>query len=94
MKTLVFASRNRGKMVEVEHILNSLLGQDGVKLLNLDDIGYIGEIEETGQTFEENALAKAKMAYLKSGIPSFADDSGLEVDALRGEPGIYSARYA
>lgn len=94
MKKMVFASHNRGKIREVERILRGYLGENAITLLSLEDIGFVGEIEETGTTFEENARIKARAAFDFSGIPSFADDSGLMVDALGGEPGVYSARYA
>ena len=93
MKEFVFASRNAHKAREIADILSKNLGFE-FRVLTLDDIGFEGEIVEDGATFEENALIKARAAYKKSGIPSFADDSGLEVDALDGAPGIYSARYA
>ncbi|MBE6700336.1 MAG: RdgB/HAM1 family non-canonical purine NTP pyrophosphatase [Ruminococcaceae bacterium] len=93
MVKFVFASRNEHKAREVAHILSRHLEFD-FQVLTLDDIGYEGEIVEDGKTFEENAMIKAKAAFSKSGLPSFADDSGLEVDSLHGEPGIYSARYA
>lgn len=93
MKEFVFASRNAHKAREIADILSKNLGFE-FRVLTLDDIGFEGEIVEDGATFEENALIKARAAYEKSGIPSFADDSGLEVDALDGAPGIYSARYA
>ena len=93
MKEFVFASRNAHKAREVADILSRGLDFE-FRVLTLDDIGYEGEIVEDGSTFEENALIKARAAYEKSGLPSFSDDSGLEVDALGGAPGIYSARYA
>ena len=93
MKEFVFASRNAHKAREIADILSQSLDFE-FKILTLDDIGFEGEIIEDGSTFEENALIKARAAYNKSGIPSFADDSGLEVDALDKAPGIYSARYA
>ena len=93
MVEFVFSSRNKHKAKEVYNILSKKL-QFEFKILTLDDIGFEGEITEDGNTFEENAMIKAKAAYEKSHIPSFADDSGLEVDALGGAPGIYSARYA
>ena len=93
MIKFVFASRNAHKAKEIADILSRHLEFD-FEVLTLDDIGFEGEIIEDGKTFEENALIKAKAAFDKSGIPSFADDSGLEVDALGGAPGIYSARYA
>ena len=93
MVQFVFASRNAHKAREVAEILSRKLCFD-FEVLTLDDIGFEGEIVEDGSTFEENAMIKARAAFEKSNIPSFADDSGLEVDALGGEPGIYSARYA
>lgn len=93
MKEFVFASRNAHKAREIAAILSESLDFE-FKILTLDDIGFEGEIIEDGETFEENALIKARAAFDKSGIPSFADDSGLEVDALGKAPGIYSARYA
>lgn len=85
---IVVATRNRGKLREIERILSDL----DVELVPIDRIG--GESpEETGATFEENALAKARSAVDESGLPALADDSGLEVDALEGLPGVKSARY-
>ncbi len=78
--------------------LQAILAQyiPNLQLLSLDDIGFDGDIEEDGITYEENALIKATAAMLASGgaYPAVADDSGLSVDALGGEPGVYSARYA
>lgn len=93
MVSFVFASRNKHKAREIADILSRTLTFD-FEVLTLDDIGFEGDIVEDGKTFEENAMIKAKAAFDKSGLPSFADDSGLEVDALDGAPGIYSARYA
>lgn len=89
---LVLASRNRHKIKEIQSVLSSC-GIDFVELLSLDDIGYEGEIEENGTTFEENAFIKARAA-VKGGYFSVGEDSGLSVKALGGEPGVYSARYA
>lgn len=89
---LVLASRNRHKIKEIQSVLISC-GIDFVELLSLDDIGYEGEIEENGTTFEENAVIKASVPA-GMGYAAIADDSGLEVDALDGRPGVYSARYA
>ncbi|MDR1116870.1 MAG: RdgB/HAM1 family non-canonical purine NTP pyrophosphatase [Oscillospiraceae bacterium] len=85
----VIASNNRKKLEEMKYIL----GEKGFELLSLEDIGFSGEIEETGSTFEENALIKARRIAEFSGMPAISDDSGLVVDALGGEPGVYSARY-
>ncbi len=88
--TIVFATRNAHKVKEVTEILGDL----PIKILTLQEFPQIGEILETGKSFEENALIKARTAYQATGLLSMADDSGLEVDALNGAPGIYSARYA
>lgn len=85
---LLFASQNQGKLSEVRKILQDL------KVICLKDLGDDSEVEETGNTFRENAYLKAKHFYEKYGKPVFADDSGLVVPALNGEPGVRSARYA
>ncbi len=87
---ILFATRNAHKVEEVSDILKDL----PVELQSLLDFPEIGDIEESGQTFEENALIKARTVYQATGLLTIADDSGLEVDALQGAPGIYSARYA
>ena len=90
-ETILFATRNRGKLDE----LRALLGAEGFRLLGLADLGAPPpEVEETGRTFVENALLKARAASRASSLPCVADDSGLEVDALGGRPGVHSARYA
>ena len=89
MKELVFATNNRHKMEEVASKINGKL-----KLLSLADIGCFDDIAETGLTFRENASIKSNYIFKKYNLDCFGDDSGLEVDALHGEPGIYSARYA
>jgi XTP/dITP diphosphohydrolase len=86
---LIFATGNQHKLMEVKKIMPS-----HIELLSLKDIDFTEDIEETGKTLEENALLKAKTIYDKTGISCIADDSGLLVDALNGEPGVYSARYA
>ena len=91
MKLLV-ASRNPKKLAELRRVLDG--AGVALTLLSLDDVAPFDDAPETGATFEENALAKARDAFRASGLPSVADDSGLEVDALHGEPGIRSARYA
>ena len=88
---IVLASRNPKKIRELRQLLSDLLSD--VEVLSLDDVGIMGDIEEDGTTFEENALIKARVAT-GSGYVGVADDSGLAVDALGGEPGVYSARYA
>ena len=87
--TIVLASGNAGKLAELQRILAPL----GVTLRPQSDY-RVPEVEETGLTFVENALLKARAAAIHSGLPAIADDSGLEVDALQGAPGIHSARYA
>lgn len=86
---LVFASNNKNKIAEIQSIL-----PENIKILSLEDIGCFEEIEETADTIEGNAILKANYVTEKYGYDCFADDSGLEVTALNGEPGVYSARYA
>lgn len=85
----VFASGNPGKIAEAERILGAL----GIRIVPQSDFD-VGEVDETGQTFVENALIKALHAARATGLPAIADDSGLAVDALHGRPGVRSARYA
>ena len=89
-KKMVLASRNKGKIREFERMLDGF----GIDLLSLNDYPAIGEIEEDGKSFLENALKKARAVADATGEAVLADDSGLEVEALAGAPGIYSARYA
>lgn len=89
MNKLVLATNNRHKLEEVAQMIG-----DKIELLTLADIGFTGDIDETGTTFAENASIKSRYIYDRYGINCFADDSGLEIDALNGEPGVYSARYA
>ena len=86
---IVFATNNQHKLQEIRQILG-----DRVEVLSLKDIGCDVDIPETGQTLEENALQKARYIYDHYHMDCFADDTGLEVEALDGAPGIYSARYA
>lgn len=90
MKELILATHNLGKVEE----LRQMLGDLPVKVKSLHDFPELGEIPETGTTFEENARIKAETVFAYTGLPVVADDSGLEVDALNGAPGVYSARYA
>ncbi len=90
IKELVVATSNQGKILELKNLLDGL----SLSLYNLTDFPDIHEIPETGHTFKENACLKAAGYALETGIPSLADDSGLEVLALDGRPGIHSARYA
>lgn len=86
---LVFASNNKNKIKEIQ-----LLLPDSIQILSLEDIGCTEDIPETAATIEGNAILKANYVSQKYGYDCFADDSGLEVDALNGEPGVFSARYA
>ena len=86
---LVLASKNQKKLTEMSEILSQL----GVEVCLQSEVGVDVEVEETGTTFEENSLLKAKAVMEASGLPAIADDSGLCVDWLNGAPGIYSARY-
>ena len=74
--------------------MNTLLAPMGISIVGLDDFPQIGDIEETGTTLLENSLIKARSVHQITGLPSLADDTGLEVDALGGAPGVYSARFA
>lgn len=89
MKKIVLASGNAGKLREFQQLLNDC-GFDVLPQSNF----FSENAEETGSTFVENAILKARYACEKTGLPALADDSGIEVDALNGRPGIYSARYA
>ena len=86
---LVFATNNKHKLEEVRAILGNR-----IEVLSLNDINCHDDIPETDDTLEGNALIKARYIYEKFGVDCFADDTGLEVDVLGGEPGVYSARYA
>ena len=90
--TLLLASRNRKKLLELRRILGTAVV--GVKVLGLDDVDHYDEVPESGETFEANALIKARQGFAHTGIPTVADDSGLTVDALNGMPGILSARWS
>lgn len=86
---LVFASNNKNKIKEIQQLL-----PDSIEILSLETIGCHEEIPETSDTIEGNAMLKANYVTEKYGYDCFADDTGLEVEALNGEPGVYSARYA
>lgn len=86
---VVLASKNQHKLVEMRDILSA----QGVEVVLESDVGVDVDVEETGTTFEENSLLKARAVMEASGLPAIADDSGLSVDALNGAPGVYSARY-
>lgn len=89
MTKFVLASHNPGKLKEMSAILEDL----GVEVVLPSQVGVDAEVEETGETFEANALLKAKAVCQAAGLPAIADDSGLCVDALSGAPGVYTARY-
>lgn len=89
MNKIIFATSNQGKMKEIREILQDL----NMEILSLKEAGIEADIVEDGKTFEENALIKARAIRDLTGCIVLADDSGLEVDALNKEPGIYSARY-
>ncbi len=91
MKRFVVATQNLDKLEEIARLLRPI----GIEPVSLKEVGVdFSDVEETGDTFLENARIKARAAFEKSGLPSIGDDSGLTVDALNGAPGIYSARYA
>jgi XTP/dITP diphosphohydrolase len=90
---LLLATRNKAKLLELRRILASS-DISGVRVLGLDDVPRFPEVPETAATFEGNALAKARDAVAATGLATVADDSGLEVDALGGMPGVLSARWA
>ena len=86
---VVLASKNKHKLVEISKITQ----QFDIELVLQSELGIDIDVEETGTTFEENSLLKARAVMEASGLPALADDSGIAVDALNGEPGVYSARY-
>lgn len=90
MNIIVLATRNKGKTREIRELLKSF----PIEIRNLDDFGPIPEVEEDGETFDDNAYKKAAFAARVLGYPAMADDSGLVVTALGGQPGVRSARYA
>lgn len=86
---LVFATQNKNKLSEVQQLM-----PEGIELVSLGDIGHFDDLEETQDTLQGNAQQKAEFVAQKYGMSCFADDTGLEIDALNGAPGVYSARYA
>lgn len=86
---IIFASNNKNKVQEIQNQVPK-----SIQIVTLEEIGCTEDIAETGTTLEENAIIKANYVTEKYGLPCFADDTGLEIDALNGEPGVYSARYA
>lgn len=89
MKKLLVATHNQGKVVEFSEMLADMT----IEWLSLDDVGVMQDVEETGSTFRENSILKARVYAAATGLMTLADDSGLEVDALAGAPGVYTARY-
>lgn len=90
MKKILIATKNKGKLNDIKEIFKDL----NVEIISFLDFEDSPDVDETGKTFEENAQLKAKACYDMYGIPAIGDDSGLVVEQLNGEPGIYSARYA
>lgn len=90
IKKLIFATGNKGKAVEVKNLFKN----SGIEVLTLHDFDNVPEIIEDADTFEGNAFIKAEIIFNRFGLPVVADDSGLEVEQLNNEPGVYSARYA
>jgi len=93
-RRVLLATKNQGKVKEFLRIVAELHGEDAIDLLSAEDFPHLGDIEETGSSFIENALLKARESCRITGIAAIADDSGICVDALNGMPGIYSARWA
>jgi XTP/dITP diphosphohydrolase len=91
---VLLATRNAKKLIELQRILDAALGAHRIALLGLDDVEEYPEVPETGLTFGENALLKAREGCRRTGLPTIADDSGLAVDALNGMPGVFSARWS
>ena len=89
MTKLLVATHNQGKVIEFAEMLSDL----DIEWLSLDNVGVAQDVEETGSTFRENSVLKARTYALETGLITLADDSGLEVDALDGAPGVYTARY-
>ena len=92
MRQLVLATKNKGKIVEFERLLNQ--HAQSIKVLGLSDFPDMPDVTESGETLSENAKLKAKSISIATNLPCLADDSGLFIDALAGDPGIYSARWA
>lgn len=90
MKRIVLATKNKGKIKEMRELLAPM----NIEVLSLADSSPVDDAEENGATFAENAMLKARYYFAHTGTPCLADDSGLEVDALGGRPGVYSARYS
>ncbi|MEV4622691.1 RdgB/HAM1 family non-canonical purine NTP pyrophosphatase [Asanoa sp. NPDC049573] len=93
-RRMLLATNNAKKLVELQRILDAALGAGAVELVSLGDVEAYPEVPETGLTFAENALIKAREGAKRTGLPAIADDSGITVDALNGMPGVLSARWA
>jgi XTP/dITP diphosphohydrolase len=91
---LLLATRNAAKLLELQRILDAALSVGAVELIGLADVDAYDEVPETGLTFVDNALVKAREGVVHTGLPTVADDSGIAVDALNGMPGVFSARWA
>lgn len=89
IEELLFATNNQHKLKEICEIIGQTF-----RIISLKDVGFTGDVPETQETIEGNARQKARFIFEKTGRPCFADDTGLEIDALDGRPGVYSARYA
>lgn len=90
MQTIILASNNKNKLREISEKVKTF----NIKIISQSEAGYDIEVEETGKTFQENAILKAETIYKIANTPVIAEDSGVEIDALNGEPGVYTARYA
>ncbi|GIF45582.1 XTP/dITP diphosphohydrolase [Asanoa ferruginea] len=93
-RRMLLATNNAKKLVELQRILDAALGGGAIELVSLGDVEAYPEVPETGLTFGENALIKAREGAKRTGLPAIADDSGITVDALNGMPGVLSARWA
>jgi XTP/dITP diphosphohydrolase len=93
-RRVLLATRNPGKLAELQRILDAALGSHAIELVGLADVPPYPEVPETGLSFAENALLKAREGVRQTGLPTVADDSGLAVDVLGGMPGVFSARWA
>ena len=94
MNELLLATANEKKLAELQRILDGELGASRIRLIGLSDLDDYPDVPETGLTFGENALLKARTGVERTGLPTVADDSGLAVDALNGMPGVFSARWS
>jgi XTP/dITP diphosphohydrolase len=94
MNELLLATANLKKLAELQRILDGELGASRIRLIGLGDLDDYPDVPETGLTFGENALLKARTGVERTGLPTVADDSGLAVDALNGMPGVFSARWS